>query len=328
MSNCGFQRAELHTLGLALSSCKDFWRWSVGEILTRATGYYEEFVRVEDVARNDREFSKPDGFDNPPIIFLYCCPAQATRPGGAQRLFHLVIEVLGKQYVGNRYTAAGLQDAERLAIDGGLVRAEVDDTVRDHGIGKTLGKSRALDRADHQLNIRPFEFCLHYRLLSLLYHLRREVDPDDPATRPDLTCGEYHVDARSATKVDDDLAFPEVRIRDGIAATSGEVNRCSWKGAELILAVKALLNRDARTGLLFARSAGPLVNAGLREPVIPVADRLLYFFITHQGLRFAIRVRSLSIINAYGIFKSTIQQKPSVGRLTNAYKSACQRLRR
>ena len=122
----------------------------------------------------------------------------------------------------------GLQHAERLAEDLGLVGDEVDDAVADDRVHGRVGDRQVLDLAEPELDVvEPALAAFRARALD---HLGRHVDADDAAAWARRARGEEAVDAAAAAEVEHGLARLQREQRERVAAAEAEVGALGDRG--------------------------------------------------------------------------------------------------
>ena len=112
-----------------------------------------------------------------------------------------------------------------LREDSVLVRDEVDDAVRDDDVEAPVGEREALRLALEELDVPGAQ--LGGSAARLREHLRRHVDPGDPAFGAHHLRSHERVRARAAAEVEDPLARLETtqlpRVRDPGEGLGGRV---------------------------------------------------------------------------------------------------------
>jgi hypothetical protein len=91
--------------------------------------------------------------------------------------------------------------------------------------------------------------------------LRGKIQADYATLLANFVSRQNDVYPGTASKIHDHLTGLEVGKTGGVAAASGKIDPDFGNQRKLFMAIKRLVNRKARTGLVFARSTGLAVAA-------------------------------------------------------------------
>jgi hypothetical protein len=151
---------------------------------------------------------------------------QQRRAGDAARVEHRIVAHLLRQLgagddIGDRQPTTGLQYAEGLAEDLGLVRRQVDHAVGDDHVGGVVGHRQVLDFAQAKLDVR--ERALLGIGAGLADHGRRHVDADDRPVAPTSARSEKGIEAAAAAQIHHHFTRSKTGDRTRISASEAHV---------------------------------------------------------------------------------------------------------
>jgi hypothetical protein len=118
---------------------------------------------------------------------------------------------------------------------------------------------------------------LNHSPLCPFDHLKGEIQSDDPALFANLVSRQNNVYPTAATEIHDRLSGLEVGKAGRIAATPRKVDADLRHQGKFFLPIKRLVNRIARTGLVFTRSTGLRVAAGFSKIAVACHNHLSDF---------------------------------------------------
>ena len=159
----------------------------------------------------------------------------ADGAGDAANVGHDVVGEFGREGflegdIGDGEAAAGLEDADDLLKDGGLVGGEIDDAVGDDAIDGGGGEGNFIDGGKEELDV--FDVGLASVFVGAVDHGLGHVDADGATGGSDFLRGEKNIKATAGAQVHDGFAGLEVGGGGGVSA--GEAHVClGGDGGEL-----------------------------------------------------------------------------------------------